>query len=250
MSFRFAAILAAVGLSAWILTLPATAADRQSAQRPALPLIEVPTTVPGGDAFVVFYSGDGGWAVSDRGFSKGLADSGVPVVGVDSLHYFLRGKTPDGAAADLARIIDHYSRLWDRPRVILSGYSFGAGAVALIAQHLPPETRRRVSLVALVGLQDPAELVLRPRSYFNIKGPGALPVGPALAAIRTAPVICIYGATDKDAACEHLPGEISRAVRVPGGHHFNGQYEAVARAIAASAGIVPIQTGLMQAGLR
>src|SRR3954462_15321721 len=63
----------------------------------------------GGDAFVVLYSGDGGWAKADCEFAHLLAQRGLPVVGVNSVRYFAKGRTPEAAAADLARLSDEYS---------------------------------------------------------------------------------------------------------------------------------------------
>jgi type IV secretory pathway VirJ component len=45
---------------------------------PNLAIVEAPSppTAPHGDTFVVFYSGDGGWASFDRGVAGALADKG------------------------------------------------------------------------------------------------------------------------------------------------------------------------------
>src|ERR1700742_704964 len=93
---RLTALLLALGL----LTSPAfarhhggDAADAQGAPRvDNLPLIKVPTKGPGGDELAVLLTGDGGWAETDKGLSKALVKGGVPVVGWNSLHYFLKRK--------------------------------------------------------------------------------------------------------------------------------------------------------------
>ena len=62
----------------------------------------------------------------------GRAPRGVAVVGFNSLKYFWKEKTPEDTAADLARVVQHYSEAWNRHRVMLIGYSFGAGLLPFL----------------------------------------------------------------------------------------------------------------------
>ena len=45
------------------------------------------------------------------------------------------------------------------------------------------------------------------------------------------PVLCLYGADEADNPCRGLAGPALRAVALAGGHHFGGDYEALARQI-------------------
>jgi type IV secretory pathway VirJ component len=196
------------------------------------PLLET-SAQPGEHAqtFVVLYSGDGGWARADCNFSRLFAARGMPVLGVNSVRYFSSRRTPAEAAADLSRWIEAYSARWDRPKVILMGYSFGASALPIIAQNLPPQTRAKVEEVALAGPGSGAELVLRPRSWFNHLAGDAIPVAPAVANIADLHVLCVYGEEDGHAVCPSLPrGEVELKT-VPGKHRFLGSYEAVVKAV-------------------
>src|SRR5690242_4935765 len=62
-----------------------------------LPLIEV-RPEHASDRLAVFFSGDGGWTSIDQRVSARLAVAGVPVVGVNSLRYFWRKRSPEEAA--------------------------------------------------------------------------------------------------------------------------------------------------------
>jgi type IV secretory pathway VirJ component len=84
-----------------------------------LPLIEVLPKGPSRDVMAVILSGDGGWAGIDRELGNTLANHGVPVVGLNSLQYFWTGRTPNGAAKDLERILQHYLSAWHKERTIL-----------------------------------------------------------------------------------------------------------------------------------
>src|SRR4029453_14870809 len=85
----------------------------------ALPLVEVPASGTPQDTLAVILSGDGGWASIDRDIGEQLAARGIGVVGLNSLRYFWTPRTPDGAGADLARILRHYLAAWHARRVVL-----------------------------------------------------------------------------------------------------------------------------------
>jgi len=222
-----AALNAAAGAALVIAASPCARANDLPA--PHMPVIETPAT-GAGDAFVVLYSGDGGWNAAARGFAADLAAAGDPVAGVDSLRYFLRRRTPARAAADLAALIERDAARWSRPRVILVGYSFGADNLPLIVEALPPEARARVALVALISPADRADMAFRILSWFDMTLPGARPLAPALATLPPIPALCIEAEHDPRAACDRFPANV-RPLRLPGDHRYGGEYDAVARAI-------------------
>lgn len=222
LSFALAALLA-LG--------PLRAAAGEAERLAALPLTLVPAEAGGGDTLVVFYSGDGGWAAADRGMAETLAKAGLPVVGVNSLSYFLVRRSPEAAAQDLALVLRRYMSQWNKTRFVLAGYSFGAGAAPLIAGKLPPDLRGRIRMLALVDPEKAGELHFQPGAWLNMTGPGAVPIADALAPFKGTPTICIYGAAEAQAACPTLPAGLARPIQVPGGHHYDGDYGRVGRAI-------------------
>lgn len=234
------AIAARLPATAWAQTTsePATA-DAGQSRLAHLPLTEVPTAAIGGDTFVVLYSGDSGWAATARGFSAALAEAGQPVVGVNTLRYFLRPHTPEAAAADLGDIIDHYAAAWDRPRVILVGYSFGADSLPLIVEQLPAQDRARVRSMVLISPADHADMVFDGLSWINLTLPGARAVAPALLTLGSIPAVCIRAEHDPRAACDRFPPQAISSVHLPGWHRYHGQYQAVAQIILSSAGLAP-----------
>jgi type IV secretory pathway VirJ component len=197
-----------------------------------LPLRIVPAKGPGADTLAVIITGDGGWTKIDREIARYLADRGVPVVGLLSIRYFLRRRTPEEAAADLERIIHHYGALWRKDRVLLIGYSRGAGVMPFIVNRLAPSTRSRVSLVALLGLGHGISFKINWRDYlgsaFEVN---EQPVLPELNKLRGVKVLCIYGQEETDTLRKELDPQATKVVTLPGAHHFGGRYEAVAEVI-------------------
>ena len=51
--------------------------------------------------------------------------------------------------------------------------------------------------------------------------------------------LCVFGAGDKDSLCTDLPAGTAGITELPGGHHFDGDYEGLARLILKFAGRTP-----------
>lgn len=197
-----------------------------------LPLIEVPAASnKGSNAVAVLLTGDGGWAGLDRELAAGLATAGIPVVALSSLKYFWSARTATGAAKDLARIIDHYTKRWQRQRVLLVGYSFGADVLPAIVNQLDASTRARVESVSLIGLASNAAFEIRVSGWLRkSSGEPVLPQLQQLAAAQV-PVLCIVGEDEQDSLCRSLSPVLAKVRKLPGGHHYNGDYVALANTI-------------------
>jgi len=209
---------------------------RSATRLTLMPLFEVPTSVPD-DRMVVLYTGDNGWATFDKRLSADLAQAGVPVVAVSSLRYFLQPRTPAGAARDLTSVIDHYRRVWKRRRVVLVGYSYGGDTLPLVAQDLDGAARDSVTAFILISPSAYGDLTFRGASIFDLRTADALPIAPALAKLKGVPLLCIRADRDPRAVCGDPGVGLDRTLKLPGGHHYEGQEAAVAGAIlAASAG--------------
>jgi type IV secretory pathway VirJ component len=198
-----------------------------------LPLVELPATDAAKDVLAIMLSGDGGWAGLDKEVARELNARSVPVVGWDSLRYFWAARTPDGAARDLDRVIRHYTQTWHKSQLLLIGYSQGADTLPFMVNRLPEESRRLVGATALIALSDEAFFEFKVSHWLGAPT-GGLPTAPELESARMGTVICVYGKDESDSLCRKLHGANIRAVVLPGGHHFDGDYAAVAQAILAA----------------
>jgi type IV secretory pathway VirJ component len=187
-----------------------------------MPLVEVPAAAPAAGPLVVLYTGDNGWAAFDRRFAARLAARGAPVAGVSSLIYFIKPRSPKGAAADLAAVIAHYTRLWGLRDIVLAGYSYGADDLPLIAQALPARVLAQVRLLVLISPADQGDLTFRGASWFDLSTSDAQPLAPALAKLAAIPILCIHSVRDPRQACDRLPLRGMTRAEIPGGHHYVG----------------------------
>ena len=196
-----------------------------------LPLVEVLASMPSRDVLAVILSGDGGWAGIDREIADVLAKKHVPVVGVNSLRYFWKSKTPESAAADLERILKAYMALWKKDKVALIGYSLGAGVLPFMANRLPPELLSRVVLITLLGPDTEVDFEFHLTDWLGGRSRNSKQVLPEVAKLESKRLLCVYGEEERESLCQQLSGSQIRVVSFKGAHHFGGNYEAIANMI-------------------
>jgi type IV secretory pathway VirJ component len=198
---------------------------------PGLPLVEMPTERDG-DLFAVLVSGDGGWAGLDKEVAAGLVARGIPVVGLDSLRYFWKERTPDSFAADLDQILNFYADHWGKQRALVIGYSQGADVLPFALNRLSPDAN---SLVERSVLLAPAEMASFEFHLTNWIGgnSGDLPVKPEIERLDLSRLACVYGRDESDESPCATLGSPARVRALPGGHHFNGAYSELVSEITA-----------------
>lgn len=194
----------------------------------------VVSSAQAGDTVAVLYSGDGGWGPLDQKVARRLADNGMPTLGVNSLAYFSTDRTADSIAADLARTLRAYEQQWGRRKVVLIGYSFGADALPAIIPKLPDDVRGQISRVVLIGTGPDGDLRFHPASWLNLAPRDSFPVAPAIAALKGVRITCVYGDKERRDICPDLPDDEVAKIRLPGGHHFNGDYATLGQAVLAA----------------
>jgi type IV secretory pathway VirJ component len=204
-----------------------------------LPIVEVDPTpgTPTSDSFAVLLSGDGGWAGIDKQVAQLLADRGVPTAGVDSLRYFWTARTPMGLATDIDRIVRYYAYHWKKKHALLVGYSQGADVLPFAVNRLPPATRALVKQTTLIGVSEYAAFEFHVANWIGSDSDG-LPIRPEMDKLSASDTLCVYGDDDKESICPKLNAQHARIVKLPGGHHFGGNYTPLAQLVI-GAGVQP-----------
>jgi type IV secretory pathway VirJ component len=212
--------------------LPKTESNGGSQLLSDLPLVEVPAAGGNTHLMGILITGDGGWGVTDRGIAKSLADKGIPVVGLNSLHYFWKQKTPEQTAADLNRILQHYSALWKRNEVVVIGYSFGADILPFMLNRIPKESLQQIKVITLLGLSSTADFQFHWTDWIvSRKRSASQAVRPEVEKLRGKKILCFYGTEDGDALCEKLAPGLAKAIPIQGGHRFGKGYQPIVNAI-------------------
>lgn len=222
--------LAGLALFPGVLNAQASAADLASLKR-ELPLIEAAGRGPG-SSLVVLVSGDGGWATIEKDMAAEFNDHGIAVVGFDLREYLRRKpRTPDNVGRDLSRVIRAYSDSWGKPRVVLVGYSRGAGMIPFILNRLPADLDARLKLTAFVGLPRAVNMTFHWIDVIrDVSREDDIPVIPELQRAGPGRMICIFGVEEAASGCRIAPSWVTR-IELPGGHHLERAYRALSDSI-------------------
>jgi type IV secretory pathway VirJ component len=215
-----------------IANWPATASPRATAPAVAdLSLVEVlPQRRSDGDVLAVVLSGDGGWAEIDKSVAAALSAAGVPVVGWSSLDYYWRPRTPERAAADLARIVEHYTTAWQKDRVLVIGYSFGADVAPFLVNRLSDSAKNRIANVVLLSPSETATFEFHLTSWLGGGTDPRYPTAPEVARLPI-PVTCVSASDESGSVCRTVKSARLRILMIGQGHHFSGEYGRIVEAI-------------------
>lgn len=217
-----------------LVTTPAVSA----ADLADLPLIEIPGAPGRDERLAIIMTGDGGWADIDKSIGEALAARGIAVVGFNSLKYFWKERTPEDSAADLARVIAHYSDAWNRKRVMLIGYSFGAGVLPFLIPRLPEELRKTLILTSLLAPSTKADFEISVGGWIGDDTSEGPDVAAAMAGIEH-PVLCVRSEEEDDSPCPAQSKAHIESVVLPGDHHFDGAYAKIADRILKKSAATP-----------
>jgi type IV secretory pathway VirJ component len=199
-----------------------------------LPLVELGAPGAGATSFAVLWTGDGGYGVTDKGIATELAQNGIPVVVLNSLHYFWKPKTPEETASDLGRILQHYHALWNSSRAIVIGYSHGADVLPFAVNGLAPDSRAIVAELVLLGIGPFADFDFHVGDWLH-EGRRATsrPVLPELEKLRGLRMICFYGTDDKETLGPTLDPTLVESIPIATGHRFGSDYRPIVERILA-----------------
>ena len=205
-----------------------------------LPVVEKPATAAKAAPpyFAILLTGDGGWRAVDAELTRELNRNGVSVAGLRSDDYFATARTAEEVGGDVAQLIETYGARWHRQQVILIGYSRGADALPIALLHMPPALRQRVVLAALLAPSASTELEIVPWWKLGRSAP-SIALAPLVRAIHGVRLMCVHGEDEDETLCDALPKGAAVDVKTPGGHHFDRDYDELARIILAAAAKAP-----------
>ena len=191
-----------------------------------LPAIDLPATTPP-KAVAILVSGDGGWRDLDKTIGEWLSTQGIHVVGLDALHYFWSKRTPQELATDVEALIRKADPAGRLP-VMLIGYSFGADTLPFAYPLLPKDLQERTKVIGLMAPSQTTSFQVTISGWLGI-GDSGFDIPPAIAALPADRVICVYGKEETDSGCLDRLLAKTTLVETDGGHHFDGDYSAIAK---------------------
>ena len=207
--------------------------DRIESQIKELPVHIVPAAVTSEENPLVFFiSGDGGYTSFDKSFCKELAARGMPVVSLDALKYFWNEKTPASTTADVEKLISLYKDKWQKNKVLLVGYSFGADALPFVYNTMNKNVRENVKMLALLSPAVEADFEIHIMDMLSLPGASKkYDVVSEIDKIKNLRTICIYGSEEEQEIKGKTANPNLNFLTIPGGHHYDNNFKALAEMI-------------------
>ncbi len=203
-------------------------------QRSTLPVLPY----KGRDAnkpLLLYISGDGGL---HNYFSATLLEQcnqqGYSIVGFNAKMYFRSKKNPEQTAADAGAVAAQYLKAWNCNNLVLIGYSFGADVVPFIQRRWPPQLSRQVRHIILMSPSRSTDFQTHVLEWTGLVKTHGLSV-PAEINKLTLPTTLIFGTDEKTFPLQSLTAKNLKVVKLPGGHHYRWDINAVVEQIKRSA---------------
>ena len=196
------------------------------AQGDALPLQVVAGPVDHSKPMIIYITGDGGWNSFSATISKLLAAKGYPVVALNSKKYFWKKKTAQQTGQAIEKMISDYSKTWNKDKIILLGYSFGADVLPFGYTFLSETSKRMVQKVVLLSPSGKTDFEIH-LSYSISLGTDALAVVKGINNLLNKPIDLIAGEDEEDFKFSGITNKNCTITKLPGGHHYDGDEERV-----------------------
>lgn len=186
----------------------------------------VDTTKP-----LVFYiSGDGGFNKFSTSFMQTLNKQGYAVIGLNAKEYFWSRKKPQEAANAIEEAIGDANKQWKKKNIVLIGYSFGADVSPFMLTHFSPAMAQKVSHLILLSPSKKTDFevhVLQMIGWSREAGESV----PAEIDKISSPVTIITGDDENEFPFNQLKIKNKQLIKMPGGHHYDGNIDALSRQI-------------------
>jgi type IV secretory pathway VirJ component len=121
-----------------------------------------------------------------------------------------------------------YRERWGAKRFVLMGYSFGADLLPAVYNRLPATDQEQVSSLVLLAFARSGDFEIQVEGWLGKAG-DEMQTGPEMVKVPATKIYCIYGSEEKDESGCTQPGANFEKLELPGGHHFDGDYDKLAR---------------------
>ncbi|WP_081303049.1 virulence factor family protein [Gilliamella sp. App6-5] len=197
-----------------------------------LPVIELPATSKEvhPNTVTLYYSGDGGWRDLDKVSAEYMASHGYSVVGVDALKLFWQHRSVERSAKDLAYLMQQYREKWGTTRFVLAGYSFGGDILPALYNRLSSADQNSVQAIVMIAFSKNANFEIEISGWLGQSG-NEMKTAPEVNNIPASKLFCIYGEEEIDDTGCLQPEMKGETFKLPGGHHFDENYEHLGKVI-------------------
>ena len=194
-----------------------------------LPVIITKAKIDKEDKLVLFISGDGGWNSFSQKLVDSYASNGFDVIGLNSLKYFWKKKTPQETANDIAELLNKYSGEWHKKKIIICGFSFGADVAPFIYRRLPDDLKNKIILVQLISPSSFTDFEIHVMDLLGSHNSVRSMNIASEVKLMDVPVVCYYGDLEKEKPLSELKKADLKIILLKGDHHYAKSYPEIAK---------------------
>jgi type IV secretory pathway VirJ component len=205
--------------------------QQQAPFKSNLPLTFIPSSGKEDLPLAFFISGDGGWSGFDQGVCEILSEKGMAVVGLDAQKYFWKEKQPRETSNDIASAVDFYLKQLNKNSFVLIGYSFGACITPFVANNFSSPIKEFVKGVYCFSPDLTGDFEIHISDMMHLKTKEQYNVPNELGKIKPLNPVCIFGTEEDKELKNHFSAAGIQIETLPGNHHYNNDYKAVAEII-------------------
>jgi type IV secretory pathway VirJ component len=183
------------------------------------------------DKPALFYiSGDGGFNSFSSDLCESLNKKGYDVFGLNAKSYFWNKKTPEQAANDISNYLTQKIASRKNRQLVLVGYSFGADVLPFIINRLSKDIHESVIASFLMATSGSTDFEIHWSDIFGGNNKRNMDVVPEINKLSVQNIVIINGSEEDTAPLDRITLRYAHEV-LPGGHHFEGNTEEIAKAI-------------------
>ncbi len=180
---------------------------------------------------VVYITGDGGFNAFSIGICNSMNKSGYEISAINAKSYFYDKKTPNQTAKDISTYLDKRLSGRENQQIILLGYSFGADVAPFIVNILPATIKSKLVSVILLSPETTTDFEIHWMDMVWTNKKRSMNVVAEINKMTVPKTTTIFGNSENDFPVKDIKIKNYNNHILPGGHHFDGNTDEVAKTI-------------------
>lgn len=185
-------------------------------------------------AYVLYFSGDGGFNSFSITLCNNINSGGYPLTAVNSKTYFWDKRTPQQTADAVAAYLHKQLPSRRNQEFVLVGYSFGADVMPFIVNRLDSFCKSRLRSVVLISPSTSTDFEIHWSDMFGSSARRSMDVVAEINRMSARSITTFFGTAEGDFPVSQLHVANYRNQTLPGGHRYDGHVAELAKRVMAS----------------
>ena len=182
---------------------------------------------------IFLVSGDGGLKGFTVSLCNAIHDNGYSITSMDARSYFWDKKTPEQTADAIAGYISAALRQKANRHWVMIGYSFGGDITPFVVNRLPDSLRSQLTNVILLSPSTSTDFEIHFSDMLGIGKKRSMDVIAEINRLTVSKTTLLFGEDENSFPLGQIKLPNYNSGIIKGGHHFDGDFRAVAARLCA-----------------